>query len=208
MRKKGKKMVKLLFGKKNPYEVCIIRNWRDQLDQIKITSLFTIGLLAFAIYQNITYNFSRIYLFMWFLIALILLIYYIVPTSITTFDLEKNHWKIQHYAIFPIKKIEGTISSLSKIISTENIDERKKSKLSLKNSKYYSDLSVLESKYEGKLEKKVLYSCKTYSFHSHKYNVKQNKKIAIVLENFFQNLNLSIEFEKSFNHFTNAKIKK
>ena len=184
-----------------------MRNWQDHLDQIRILSIFTIGLLSVAIYLNIVYNNSRNYYYIWPLISLILMIYYIVPNSITTFDLEKNLWKIQYYAIFPIKKYEGTISSLSKIISTENVDERRKSKYSLKKTKYYSDLSVFESNKEGESEKKIFYSNKTYSYQSHKYNVKQNGEIGLVLENFFQNLNVSIEFEKLFNHFTNANIK-
>ena len=195
-------MVKLNFGLENPYKVYIIRNWRDHIDQIRILSIFIIGLLSVAIYINIIYENSRIYFYIWPSIVLIGIIYFIIPTSRTTFDLEKNYWKIQYYAIFPRKKFEGTISSLSKIISTENVDERRKSKLSLKKSKYYSDLSVLELNNEGESEKKIFYSNSTYSYQSHKYNVKQNEKIGIVLENFFQNLNISIEYEKSFNHFT------
>jgi len=195
-------MVNLKFGIENPYKVYIVRNWRDHIDQIKILSIFTIGLLSIAIYLNVINNYSQIYYFIWPLIGLILMLFFLVPTSRTTFDLEKNHWKIQYYAIFPRKKFEGTISSLSKIISTENVDERRKSKISLKKSKYYSDLSVLELNNEGESEKKIFYSNTTYSYQNHKYNVKQNEKIGIVLENFFQNLNLSIEYEKSFNHFT------
>jgi len=183
-------MVNLNFGIKNPYKVYIVRNWRDHIDQIKILSIFTIGLLFIAIYLNIINNYSQIYYFIWPLIGLILMLFYLVPTSRTTFDLEKNHWKIQYYAILPIKKFEGTISSLSKIISTENVDERRKSKISLKKSKFYSDLSVLELNNEGESEKKIFYSNSTYSYQSHKYNVKQNEKIGIVLENFFQNLNI------------------
>jgi len=197
-------MVKLNFDIKNPYNVFIVRNWRDHIDRIIILSIFLIGLLSAAIYLNIINNNSQIYFYIWPLIALIGLIFYLVPTSRTTFDLEKNHWKIQYYAIIPIKKFEGTISSISKIISTENVDERRKSKYSLKKSKFYSDLSVLVSNKEDESEKKIFYSNKTYSYQSHKYNVKQNEKIGLVLENFFVNLNLSIEFEKSFNHFTNA----
>ncbi|QEE16578.1 hypothetical protein DSAG12_02408 [Promethearchaeum syntrophicum] len=201
-------MVEVKFGLKNPYKVYIVRNWRDLIDQIRISSIFTIGLLIVAIYQNIIHNNTRIYFYIWPLISLILLIYFLIPTSKITFDLEKNFWKIQYYAIVPIKKFEGTISSLTKIISTENIDERKKYKYSLKNSKLYSDLSVLESNNEGEYKKKIIYSNKTYSYQSHKYNVKQNEKIGIVLENFFQNLNIQIEFEKLFNHFPNTNIKK
>ena len=199
-------MVKLKFGIKNPYKVYIVRNWRDHIDQLIITSLFTIGLLTIAIYLNIIYNNSRIYYYIWPMIGSIVITFYIFPTSRTTFDLEKDHWKIQYYTIFPRKKFEGSISSLSKIISSEIIDVRTKSKFSLKKSNYYSDLSVLESNNEGESEKKIFYSYKTYSYQSHKYNVKQNEKIGIILENFFQNLNISIEFEKSINHFTNAKI--
>jgi hypothetical protein len=195
-------MVKLNFGIENPYKVYIIRNWRDHIDQIRILSIFIIGLLSVAIYINIIYDNSRIYFYIWPSIVLIGLIYYIIPTSRTTFDLEKNYWKIQYYAIFPRKKFEGTISSLSKIISTENVDERRKSKFSLKKSKFYSDLSVLESNNKDEIEKKIFYSNTTYSYQTHKYNVKQNEKIGIVLENFFQNLNISIEYEKSFKHFT------
>ncbi len=112
-------MVKLNFGIENPYKVYIVRNWRDHIDQIKILSIFTIGLLSIAIYINIINDNSRIYFYIWPLIGSILLLFYLVPTSRTTFDLEKNYWKIQHYAIFPRKKYEGTISSLSKIISTK-----------------------------------------------------------------------------------------
>jgi len=195
-------MVELNFGIENPYKVYIIRNWRDHIEQIKILSIFTIGLLFIAIYLNIINDNSQIYFYIWPFIGSILLLFYLVPTSRTTFDLEKNYWKIQYYAIFPRKKFEGTISSLSKIISTENVDERRKSKFSLKKTKYYSDLSVLESSTEGESEKKVFYSNTTFSFHSHKFNVKQNEKIAIVLENFFQKLNISIEYEKTFKHFT------
>ena len=114
-------MVKLNFGIENPYKVYIIRNWRDYIEQIKILSIFTIGLLFIAIYLNIINNYSQIYYFIWPLIGLILMLFYLVPTSRTTFDLEKNHWKIRYYAILPRKKFEGTISSLSKIISTENV---------------------------------------------------------------------------------------
>ena len=199
-------MVKLNFGIENPYKVYIVRNWRDHIEQIKILSIFTIGLLSIAIYLNIINDNSQIYYYIWPLIGSILMLFFLVPTSRTTFDLEKNHWKIVYYAIFPRKKFEGTISSLSKIISTENVDERRKYKFSLKKSKYYSDLSVLESINENESEKKVFYSNTTFSYHSHKFNVKQNEKIALVLENFFQNLNISIEFEKSINHLTNAKI--
>ncbi len=195
-------MVNLKFGLKNPYEVYIIRNWRDKIDQLIISSLFTIGLSMVSIYLNIAHENSRIYFYIWPTLGLIMLTPYLFPTSITTFDLEKNHWKIQYYAIFPIKKIEGTISSLSKIISTEIIDERINSKFSLKKSKYYSDLSVLELNNKGVVKKKVFYSSKTYSYQKFKYNVKQNEKIGIVLENFFHNLNISIEYEKSFVHFT------
>ncbi len=195
-------MVNLNFDIKDPYKVYIIRDWRDHIDQLIISFLFTIGLLAVAIYLNIIHDNSRIYYYIWPMIGLIVLIFYIFPNSITTFDLEKNLWKIQHYAFFPIKKFEGSISSLSKIISTEIIDERAKSKFSLKKSKYYSDLSVLESNNKGEDKKKIFYSNKTYSYQNFKYNVKQNEKIGIVLENFFQNINISIEFEKSFNHFT------
>ena len=197
-------MVKLNFDIKNPYNVFIVRNWRDHIDRIIILSIFIIGLLSTSIYLNIINNNSQIYFYIWPLIAFIGLIFYLVPTSRTTFDLEKNHWKIQYYAIIPIKKFEGTISSISKIISTENVDERRKSKYSLKKSKFYSDLSVLVSNKKDESEKKIFYSNKTYSYQSHKYNVRQNEKIGLVLENFFVNLNLSIEFEKSFNHFTNA----
>ena len=116
--------------------------------------------------------------------------------------MEKNHWKIQYYAIFPIKKFEGTISSLSKIISTEIIDERINSKFSIKKSKYYSDLSILESNDKGEYKKKIFYSNKTYRYQNFKYNVKQNEKIGIILENFFHKLNISIEYEKSIEHFT------
>jgi len=195
-------MVNLNFGIENPYKVYIVRNWRDHIDQIKILSIFIIGLLSIAIYLNIINNNSQIYYYIWPLIGLILMLFYLIPTSRTTFDLEKDYWKIQYYAIFPRKKFEGTISSLSKIISTENVDERRKSKISLKKSKYYSDLSVLGLNNEGVSEKKIFYSNTTYSYQSHKYNVKQNEKIGFVLENFFQNLNISIDYEKSFNHFT------
>jgi len=199
-------MVEVKFGIKNPYKVYIVRNWRDYIDQIKISSIFTIGLLIVAIYQNIVNENTRNYYYIWPLIGLILIIYCIIPTSRTTFDLENNFWKIQYYAILPIKKFEGTISSLSKIISTENVDERRKSKFSLKKSKLYSDLSILIINAKDESEKRILYSTKTYSYQSHKYNVRQNEKIGLVLENFFQNLNISIEFEKEFHHFTKAKI--
>ena len=199
-------MVEVKFDKKNPYKVYIVRNWRDHIDQIRISSIFTIGLLIVAIYQNIVHDNTRIYYYIWPLISLILLIYCLFPTSRTTFDLENNFWKIQNYAILPIKKFEGTISSLSKLISTESIDERRKSKFSLKKSKLYFDLSIIELNAKGESKKKIFFSIKTYSYQSHKYNVRQNEKIGLVLENFFQNLNISIEFEKEFHHFTKAKI--
>ena len=195
-------MVKLNFDIKNPYKVYIVRNWRDFIDKIRILSIFIIGLLIVAIYLNIVDDNSRIYYYIWPMIGLIVLTFYIFPNSITTFDLEKNHWKIQYYAIFPIKKFEGTISSLSKIISTEIIDERINSKFSIKKSKYYSDLSILESNDKGEYKKKIFYSNKTYRYQNFKYNVKQNEKIGIILENFFHKLNISIEYEKSIEHFT------
>ena len=199
-------MVKINFGIENPYKVYIVRNWRDHIDQLIISSLFTIGLLTIAIYLNTIHDNSRIYYYVWPMIGLIVLIFYIFPNSITTFDLENNLWKVQYYAIFPIKKIEGTISSLTNIVSTENVDDRRKSKFSLKKSKYYSDLSILKSNNENEPEKTIMYSFKTFSYQSHKYNVKQNEKIGYVLEEFFQNLNISIEYEKSFDHFTNVNI--
>ena len=93
-------MVKLNFDIKNPYKVYIVRNWRDHIDQIIILSIFTIGFLFVAIYLNIINSNSQIYFYIWPFIGLILLTFYLFPTSRTTFDLEKNHWKIQYYAIF------------------------------------------------------------------------------------------------------------
>ncbi|MHA1719988.1 MAG: hypothetical protein ACTSWX_02225 [Promethearchaeota archaeon] len=199
-------MVQIKFDEKNPYKVYVIRNWRDYLDQLKIISIFATGLLVIAIYLNITNNNSKIFYYIWPFICFLLLIYYLMPKSKTTLDLEKNQWNIRKYIIIPIKTVGGQISSLSKIIATENIDERKKFKFSLKKAEYYSDLSFLELKNNDKIRKHKLYSHKTYSFNSHKFNTIQNEKIGSVLENFFQNLNLSIEFEKSVKHFKNTKI--
>ena len=199
-------MVQIKFDEKNPYKVYVIRNWRDYMDQLKIISIFTIGLLTIAIYLNIINKNSKIYYYIWPFICFLLLIYYLMPKSKTTFDLEKNQWNIKKYIVIPIKTVGGQISSLSKIIATENIDERKKTRFSLKKTEYYSDLSFLELENHDKIRKQKLYSYKTYSFNSHKFNATQNEKIGLVLEDFFQNLNLSIEFEKSVKHFKNTKI--
>ncbi|MCF2140687.1 MAG: hypothetical protein K9W44_11590 [Candidatus Lokiarchaeota archaeon] len=194
-------MVEIKFDPNSPYRIDIIRNWKDNLEQIYSISIFLLVFLIFSILAWIKRYPSDLALLLWDVIFLGILLWFILPIKHLRIDLDKNQWKIQLKIIFMIIPLSSEkISDLSFIlvedITEDNRDTNKK--LTLNSLKYHSSLQLLGfSKKEGESkdfrEKWIFSKRNTSNFRVHLREIRENTRIAQTLVEIFQGLDIPIE---------------
>ncbi|WP_457558997.1 hypothetical protein [Candidatus Harpocratesius sp.] len=207
-------MVEIKFDPNSPYRINIIRNWKDNLEQIYSISIFLLIFLIFSIFAWIKDHPSGLALLLWDIIFLGILLWFFLPTKQMVIDLDKNEWKIQikiTFLIIPIfsQKISDLSFILVEDITEDNRDTNKK--LTLNDLKYHSSLQFLgfaknEGEFKDFREKWIFSKRNTSNFRVHLREIKENTRIAQTLVEIFQGLNIPIELMLKRKVYQNGKL--
>ncbi|TFH29389.1 MAG: hypothetical protein E4G98_03915 [Promethearchaeota archaeon] len=195
-------MVILEFGSQNPYHVKINRNWHDQVEKIITLGIFFLVFLCLFIVSSINQNITRNYFLLLILIIMIPMLSFFLFSISIEMDLEMDMWILSKtFMKIPFKKTQGKLSEIAFIVTQDITHEESdsKAKLTLNRTKYwssfefwgYSDASL---EYSKDPEKWVLYSQTTFNYRDHNKQMEENVRIAKILEEFFQGLEIPLQY--------------
>ncbi|UYP48533.1 hypothetical protein NEF87_004818 [Candidatus Lokiarchaeum ossiferum] len=193
-------MVTIKFLNEASTTVAVKREFSDHKEHLLIISSFSLITIVLMIANYIsTQKIPRFY-YSYLVIFLLIILYFIFPTSILIIDLEKNRWDIKKMLYFiPYNHQIGKISDISRFVSYEMVDHRKKnpkSKLSYRKTKYYSSFEIWGFRdSDGNILKNIFSSRTVYIFSSHEKELRENNRIGLSLEKYFTTLKIPIEYE-------------
>lgn len=193
-------MVAIKFLNETSTKVALRREFSDHKEQLLIIFSFSAITVILMVANYISDRYIPRFYFSYLVIFLLIVIYFIFPTSIIIFDLEKNRWDIKKMVYFiPYNHQIGKISDISRIVSYEMVDHRKtkpKSKLSYRKTKYFSSFEIWGFKDSGEeITKNSIYNRTVYIYSSHEKELQENNRIGLSLQEYFTTLKIPIDYE-------------
>ncbi len=192
-------MVMIKFLNKDSTKISIRREFLDHKEQLIIFSSFSVIIIILMVFSYVSTQLIPRFYFTYLAIFLLILLYYLCPTSMLILDLEINRWDIKKMVYFiPFSHKIGKISDISKFISYELVDYRKsnpKSKLSFRRKKYISAFQLWG--FQGsdeEREKFIIFTRTTYNFSSHEKEMSENNRIGLSLGKYFETLKIPIDY--------------
>jgi hypothetical protein len=187
-----------------------VYNWRDHRD-LFITLGFFCGFIGIGmIYSFAVQGEVSSLLWIGLIISLIYALFYVASFGKLIFNLETNMWSIQKFIFYiPIYTTIGKISDISKIVSIENIDSS--SFIARYFSKYH-ELYVIHFEVwlfrntDNKVSQYKFLTQRTSNPRIHQQDLNAISILGAGLMEYFQNLEIPIEFEMNPQVFDSEEI--
>lgn len=191
-------MVTIYFDPKESYKMKIQSEYKDNLIQIGVIGSFFIGLWILIIFQTIRANQFPSFMLFWVVVLIIIAIYFIVPNTRLTMDLENNLWTLQRLFLFiPFSQFKGKISGIKQYLINDQIDlKSSKSKLSMERKEYTSSFQIQLYPESEKIEENLfLFRKKTFDSAAHERNLDMITQMGIKMRKIFSQYEIPFDLE-------------